>query len=79
MSDRLPYSPSFLQEILADMVLSALLWDEHHERESEAGSPADGLTGMSRRIHCPSLDRRSKQEPSEREDEYGERNAKKAS
>ena len=79
MSDRLPYSPSFLQEILADMVLSALLWDEHHERESEAGSPADGLTGILRRIHCPPPHRRSQQELHDEEDEDGHFTAEQAS
>ena len=74
MPGRFPYSPSHLEEILADMVKSAVAWDEHHGRDSEDSPQGEGLTQIPRRIHCPQSDRRPGQELSESEDEDGDRN-----
>lgn len=49
-----------LAEILADMVRSALAWEEEHgepaskdELHNNQKSPSNALTGIPHRIHCP--------------------------
>lgn len=75
MPGRLPYSPSILEEILADMVRSALAWEEHHGPQTEEWVPGEGLTGIPRRVHCSAPDRRLRQEMPNGEDEDGHLNS----
>ena len=48
-------SDSRLAEILADMLRSALAWEEDHGIASEIAEsvPDSPLTGMTLHIHCP--------------------------
>lgn len=58
MPDRFSYSSSRLEAILANMVKSALAWDELHGQQSEEVPKVEVLTKIPRRIHCPSPDKR---------------------
>ena len=60
--------------ILAEMIKSALNWDEDHGRDTEDPLQEEGLTQNTRHLDCPSLDKQAEQESSESEDEDGHRN-----
>ena len=74
MLGRIPYSPSRLEEILAEMLKSATAWDEDHGGDVEDTLQDEGLTRIPGHIHCPSLDKRAGQKLSEREDKDGHHN-----
>ena len=63
-----------LVAILTDMVKSASTWEAHKDQDIENSHQDQGLTPVSRHIHCPSLDNQAEQELSESEDEDGHRN-----
>lgn len=74
MPGRFTYSPSCLEEILAEMVKSAISWDENHGQDTENSPQDEELTRIPRHIHCSPLDKNTKQKLSESEDEDGHRN-----
>ena len=46
-----------LVEILTDMVKSASTWEAHKDQDTENSHQDQGLTPVSRQIHCPPVER----------------------
>jgi hypothetical protein len=52
MANSHPYPPSSLEGILAEMVISALAWEEKQKPRVKQPHGKEGLTDKARRIHC---------------------------
>ena len=66
------YPGPTLADILADMIRSALIWEENHGLPLDPNGLNEGLTGISLRIHWPKPEEKPASifEEGEGEDDY---------
>ena len=75
----LPNDTSILEGILADMLRSALTWDDLNGQKAEKSTQVEVLTEKTRRIHCLSPSERTQQILGESEGENGYLNSNQGS